>query len=692
MSGLSRNRERVLAALALGAVLAAGAALRLDNLRIWNEHPGRFFHAGKPLLMSVDGYYYLGLAQALLEGDYQPIDPNRAAPLGKPRPQPPPLLSALTALAVKWGGASLEWVGVLLPPLLAVLLALPVYALGRHFGGRAMGLCAALLAVCSPFYVDRTIAGWYDTDCLNVTLALAMPYFLLRFSVTPTRRRYLHLGAALLTYAAFLCWWDQGRAPASFALAIPLAVALVFTPQRRRRDDRLLWGALVLVALSVLALYGRELVEAAWGALRYVTKAQVNPFPAAGSNVIEQRPEDLARLAARATGSSWGGIVAALGLGLLAWRHRAQSLFLLFPLLVSLLALEAVRFVLFLAPLVGLGVAAAVLELWRLPRGGALARVAALLLLASVVWPVATRLDRDNFLAPRRFPFQVAAMTAIGERTPPDAVIWTDWAHGYPLQYYAGRGTLGDGSYHSDRLMYLLSVPLAVRDFRTAANWIGFFVAHGTPGLTRARDRLDASWSETTEALKRIFGAGPERAAPILAEFGVVEPAELEQWLIFLFPPERRPAYVFVELHKIKTPWFYYGTWDFESLSGSAFAHVPFVGLEVASGRVRSDEIDIDLASGEARYDGRLFWLARFEPKGARKSEGTLALRDYGRSGYAFLIDEAAGFGILIDDESAQSVGHHLFVNASVDLRYFRPVLSRYPLYQLWEVRSDSLR
>ena len=692
MTRLPRIRERLLVAVALGAVLATGAALRLDNIWTWNEQPGRFFHADKPLLMSVDGYYYLGLAKALLEGDYQPVDLNRAAPLGRPRPQPPPLLSVLTALAAKWSGAPLEWVGVLLPPPLAVLLALPVYGLGRHFGGRAMGLCAALLAVCSPFYLDRTIAGWYDTDCLNVTLALAMPYFLLRFSVLTTRRRYLHLGAAFLTYAAFLWWWDQGRVPASFALAIPFAVALVITAQQRRRDDRLLWAALVLLALGVLALYGRELVEAAWDLLRYVTKGQVNPFPATGGNVIEQRPQDLAQIAARAAGSSWGGAVAALGLGLLAWRHRAQSLFLLFPLLVSLLAVEAVRFSLFLAPLVGLGVAAAVLELWRLPQAGALGRVAALLLLASVVGPVATRLDRDNSLMPPRFPFQLAAMSAMGEQTPPEAVIWTDWAHGYPLQYYAGRGTLGDGSYHSNQLMYVLSVPLAVSDYRTAANWIGFFVAHGMPGLTRAHQRLGASWSETTEALKRIFGAGPEAAAPILAELGVVEPADLEQWRTFLFPPERRPAYVFLDLHKIKTPWFSYGTWDFESLSGTAFAYVPFIGLEVGAGRVRSDEIDIDLASGEAHWDGRLFPLARFEPKGVARSEGKLALRDYGRSGYTFLIDEEAGFGVLIDDASAQSVGHHLFVAESVDPRYFRPVLSGYPLYQLWEVRSDSAR
>ena len=149
---------------------------------------------------------------------------------------------------------------------------------------------------------------------------------------------------------------------------------------------------------------------------------------------------------------------------------------------------------------------------------------------------------------------------------------------------------------------------------------------------------------------------------------------------------------MFLDLHKIKTPWFSYGTWDFESLSGTAFAYVPFIGLEVGAGRVRSDEIDIDLASGEAHWDGRLFPLARFEPKGVARSESTLALRDYGRSGYAFLIDEAAGFGVLIDDASAQSVGHHLFVGESVDPRYLRPVLSGYSLYQLWEVRSDSAR
>ncbi len=674
---------------ALGFVLAAGLYQRLDNLRTWENDPGRFFHDEEPLQMSVDGYYYLGLARALRDGRYEPVDQNRTVPVGRPRPRPPPLLSTLTWLLSRAGHVSLDWVAILLPPLLGVLLALPGYGLGTRLGGRLLGSSAALFAIASPFYVARTMLGWHDTDCLNVTFAVAIPYLLLRFSETETRKRYLHLGAAVATYAAFLCWWDHGRAPATFAFAMPLAVALGFEQRRRRLDRGWFGAALALLTVAVLALYGRELVGTALRVTRYIAKEQVDPFPISGANVVEQTPADLLAIAEFAAGSPLTLALAAIGLGCLVWRRPGQCLFLLFPFLVSCLSFRAIRFVLFMAPLVGLGIGALLHELWHLRRGGMPGRLGAVVVFVVVAWPIAVHFDRDNSYRPRRHPFQVEAMTRMAAVTPQNAVIWADWGHGYPLQYYADRGTIADGGYHSGRLMYVLSVPLATRDFRTAANWIRFYVERGWSGVNEARALFGGEWSATSTHLQRLFGAGPQGAVPILGEFGVVESPQLGRWLRFLFPAEGRPAYVFVDFDKIRTPWFSYGTWDFERSSGKPFAYLPFSGLEIVANRVRNPEIEIDLVSGEARFQGRVFRLARFAWKPPPETGADVRVRNYGRAGLAFRMDEASRSGILLDDEVAQSVGHKLFAGEGVDERYFRLVLSRHPLYRLWEVRGD---
>jgi dolichyl-diphosphooligosaccharide--protein glycosyltransferase len=660
-------------------VMALGAWLRLDNLEIWRDKESRFFQDERPLLLSVDGYYYLGLARALLDGKYEASDPNRAVPDGVDRPMPPPLLSTLTALGVRLTRAEIDWVAVLLPPLLGLLVALPVYALGAGWGGMAMGWIAALFTLCAPFYVFRSVAGWYDTDCLNLAFPLAIAYFLLRFSAATGRARLLFLGAALATWLGFLWWWDHGRAEATFAFVLPLGVALVLH-YRRRPEERWLWAALLAACLVGLFFFGQDLFDRAVGATRYVTKESGTAFPVAAGNVVEQNPADWARVARDGAGSAWTLLVALAGLGLLAWRRRAELLFLSFPIFVSLLSFQAVRFLMFMAPLVGLGVASAVVESWRRLRPPALGRAVAagMLLLAS--WPFVSHWQRDNVIEPRRFPFQVEAMKAMAEKTPADAVIWTDWGHGYPLQYYGERGTLSDGGHRSNRLLYLLSVPLASRDFRTAANWIAFFTAHGPRALTRARGPLGEDWSSVTRNLLRLLGAGPRGARSLLEELGM-RGDEADDWVAFLFPRKRRPVYVFLDADKIRTPWFFYGTWDFDKGTGTQFAHTPFFRLEREGSVVRNEEIVIDLEKGSARYGRHAMPLSRLIT-----SEGE---HSYRRGGLSFRFDPVAGFGLLYDDNVGASVGHKLYVGTDVDPRYFERVISRYPLYRVWKVRSD---
>ncbi len=662
------------------AILLGGALIRLSPLWIWSAEPALFLHQGRPILAGMDGYAYLSLAQALDEG-YEPIDARRGAPRGVARPRPPPLLSVLAWLGSRITGAPLVWTAALLAPLLGVLLALPVFALGRELGGSSLGLLAALASLAAPYYFARSRFGYFDTDVIVVTLSLTLSWLLLRFATRDGRQRWLALIGAVAAWLVFLWGWDQGRAPATLAFGLPLGAAVAVSAWRRPRERWLWLGLAAAGGLALLAAFGGALLDRAAGALGYLSAAHGSGFPPSAGMLAEQRGADLARLALGSAGSLWGLAVGAVGLALLLWRRPIPLLFLAFPAGVGLLSFFGARFMLFAAPLVALGLAAAVLETWRLRAGSSLAKAAAVALALGVGVPIALRVEANARREPARRAYQVEALAALRERTPSDAVIWTFWGHGYAVQFYGRRATLGDGGNRSDRLGYVLSAPLAMEDFRAAANWIGFFAAHGPlAGLDRARGPLGEDWHSVTTRLRRLLAAGPERAAAILHELGL--PAgQQEELLAFLFPGPVRPVYVWLDFGHIRTGWPTDGTWDFRSQRGQRWAHEPLAGVQADPRRIAAPGLEIDVASGLGSHRGTALRLARLVTPAGR--------HDYGAEGLFFHLDPEAEFGMLLDPAAARSVGVRLFLGAGVEGRFFGEQPASPPFVRLWRVHSE---
>ena len=112
---MSPGKRRWLQILALVLVVALGLWVRLEDLVSWKKEPGRAFYQGEPLLTALDGLFYLTLARDLVEGTYHPLDEKRAVPDYPPRPQPPPLISVLTAGVTRLLPLSINWVAVYRP-------------------------------------------------------------------------------------------------------------------------------------------------------------------------------------------------------------------------------------------------------------------------------------------------------------------------------------------------------------------------------------------------------------------------------------------------------------------------------------------------------------------------------------------------------------------------------------------------
>ena len=153
LSALGRTRTgRVSLVL---VIMILGALLRLDVLYQWLGEPDRFFYLEEPLERSLDGYRILTHARDLLEGSYEGLDTRRQVPDYIERPWPPMLLPILAAGLHQVTGVGLGWIAALLPVLLGPLVALPLYALGRVYGGTAMGLASALLGTLAQMSVVR---------------------------------------------------------------------------------------------------------------------------------------------------------------------------------------------------------------------------------------------------------------------------------------------------------------------------------------------------------------------------------------------------------------------------------------------------------------------------------------------------------------------------------------------------------
>lgn len=630
------------------------------------------------------------------------------------------MLSALTAGLARIAPAPLEWIAIVLPPVLGALLAVPAFLLGRALGqsirlpwvkdtktgaaADAMGLVTALFALLSPFLVSRSGIGWYETDPLNVFFAVFLAFFALNCAEAASPRRALgFFGAWAVGLLLFLWWWDQSEVPVLALAGIPMLVALGRIAVRSPRALVPFVIGLGLLALMLALWRGADVLNPSQflrkvtSVYSYIGNQETSIFRPAGEAVSEQKQVPLARLA-RDTAGGWLPFATALvGLAglMIALRHRA--LYLLALLLVSLLSFSGARFMIFAAPLFGLGMGFIAYAIWSLGwsrwwRAGLLA-----LFLGGLALPAMIRAQSYDGLVPRREPALFDAMIRLRQLTPADAVIWASWGHGHPLVHYTDRGTLGDGIYHPAPLQYALNVPLTTANSRLAANWIAFVVAHGVPGLEQANALFGTGrddWATGMRRLQALLALGVGGARQALADEGRLAAETLEQRLRFLFPGSTRPTYLFLNELLLTEAWYLLGTWDFSERAGARALYLPLYqlraldagGFRAAS---RAGLVAIDLRQGRVRirqHDGLLRRATVLD-----RSRLQRLRYDDGRRYSIHLIPEAE-FGLYASDHAGDALLTKLYFELDFDPRFFTPELIELPAYSIWKVEGEAYR
>lgn len=707
-------------------ILTFALFLRLDQFADWQQYSKRFFFAEPaiPLMLTVDAYYYIDLANDLLTDQYEPLDSDRFVPQVHRRPHPVPLMSVVLATLAKITGQPLEWLALFLPAFFGLLLALPVYLFGywfgsqdptwqkkslpeRQFAGHLTALTATLIALVSPAFFKRSMLGWFDTDPLNVVFATLVAYLALRFCLAPAFRQQISwLVALLFTTLLFLWWWDQAGTGVLALTGWPLLIGFVFF-YRPDRKTLIGVGALFSVAVLVLGLMkGWDYLNPMYhlqrllGQLDYFTNVQGGGgFPIGGDFVSEQKGASFSRMVELTAGAIWPFTIACLGWLGLVWRFRLKSLFLSGILIVLLLSGDAMRFAIFGAPLIGLGIGFATLLLWQQIQQFRWTLPVVTAFVLAVGWPAIADVQQHN-PAPRRYPYHFEAMRLLAAKTPADAVIWASWGHGHPLTYYSQRGTIADGIYHPGWMSYVINFAWTVADFRLAANWMQFYVQHGFNGLSDANTRFtgDATdWANGMARLQQLLAAGPTEAKALLLadEQSARSPQEIDALLAWLFPTNTRPIFMFLEDLLIRQAWYKAGAWDLaHKRAPRSRLYLPINQLQMQPDKnelrgvgQRGEQLRVDLATGQFQLGNQQAQLASlffFDRKNSKQ-------QDF-QADTPFYFDAAlpAKLGVLAEKQTAESVLNKLFIRLQYDQRFFAPVAIKIPRYQIWQVMGDQ--
>ncbi len=72
-----------------------------------------------------------------------------------------------------------------------------------------------------------------------------------------------------------------------------------------------------------------------------------------------------------------------------------------------------------------------------------------------------------------------------------------------------------------------------------------------------------------------------------------------------------------------------------------------------------------------------------------RQTKNSTEKKYTAKSKYCFDYIEPGRFGVLMDENIAQTVFNKLYIRRKFDRNYFKPVQISGMIYQLWEVKSD---
>ena len=219
------------------AAVIFGMVCRLYWVFWASEYPV-FFWNNELMISTNDGYAFAEGARDMLAGFHQE---NDLSYYGYP-------LSTLTYWIVKFLGVKLETAMIYMSVFFSSLVAVPVILIANEYKAKMAGFIAALLAVIANSYYNRTMAGYYDTDMLIITLSVFVVWGLVRVLEKKDAKSLIIAPLSVLIY---MWWYMSAFSLISILTGLFLLYTLIFD---RKNPLFYLEISLLLLAISNLDL------------------------------------------------------------------------------------------------------------------------------------------------------------------------------------------------------------------------------------------------------------------------------------------------------------------------------------------------------------------------------------------------------------------------------------------------------
>lgn len=430
---------------------------------------------GQFMINTNDGYYWAEGARDIISGMHQE---NDRSPVDS-------ATSMLTALFVKILPFSFESIIFYLPVFLGSLIVIPIILIGRAIDNIEAGFIAALLASIAWSYYNRTMAGYYDTDMLNIVIPLFLLWSII-WAIKTNEDKYLLITALdILAYR----WWYPGSYSLEFSFfGLILFYALVFDKKnmynykllaiimfammnldglirlpvvlgvmyifRQEKAQKYIYHILIISVLTFFVTGGFDPIL---GKLKaYVFKDAISVgdeglklhFFSVMQTVREAGQIPFETFANRISGHVVTFILSIIGFIYLAYKHRIMLFALPLIGLGFLAIVGGLRFTIYAVPIMAFGIAYLITELSSKMPTVRLKYLSMIALTLAVLYP--NYLHVEEYKVPTVFNSdEVKVLDKLGKIANREDYVVSWWDYGYPIRYYSDVKILIDGAKHN---------------------------------------------------------------------------------------------------------------------------------------------------------------------------------------------------------------------------------------------------
>ena len=477
------------------AAVIFGMVCRLYWVFWASEYPV-FFWNNELMISTNDGYAFAEGARDMLAGFHQE---NDLSYYGYP-------LSTLTYWIVKFLGVKLETAMIYMSVFFSSLVAVPVILIANEYKLKMAGFIAALLAVIANSYYNRTMAGYYDTDMLIITLSVFVVWGLVRVLEKKDAKSLIIAPLSVLIY---MWWYMSAFSLISILTGLFLLYTLIFD---RKNPLFYLEISLLLLAISnldlslkfalVFALYAiclfkKEVINLkfALGVLVvvfavFVIRGGLNPiifqlkfyvfrgspelsgmsfhFFNVNQTIQESSVVDFTLFCERISANVITFLISLAGVALFCYKHRSFAVSLGMLALGFLAFKSGLRFTIYAVPIMALGFGYLVeFVLANLKLKGAVlnlirAFIAALVLASALIHIYGYKAE------PVFVNKEVEILNKLKSIAGREDYVVAWWDYGYPIRYYSDVKTLIDGGKHLGRENFAVSFALGSDEMSSA--------------------------------------------------------------------------------------------------------------------------------------------------------------------------------------------------------------------------------